>query len=381
MRLNKPGVIVIGGHVQGLGIIRIFGKNKIPTILLDDTHFNISRFSKFCSKFLYFRKQQLLEKLISLAQNNLYNGWVLIPTNDYHVKILSQNHKTLSEYFKVSTDKWESISICYNKINTYKTAYELNITIPKTYFPENLDEINTIDISFPCIIKPAIMHEFYSKIKKKVFVCNTQNELIFYYKKAISIIPKNQIIVQEIIEGTSDNQFSVGFLFENGKTISTLTARRKRQHPIDFGNATTFAEIIEIPELFEKGERILNHIHYNGICEVEFKKSAIDGKYYFLEINPRTWKWHSIAVKAGIHFLINQYNHLCQLDYLENSKPNINICWKHIVTDTFTVIKLLQKKQYSKSKCKITQYAVWDKSDIWPSIFEILLLPFLIFKR
>lgn len=378
---GKSGVIVIGGHVQGLGIIRIFGKNNIPTILLDDTFLNISRFSKYCSTFYKYKRPELLSFLINLKETKKYSGWLIIPTNDYHVKILSQNYKILSEYYKVSTDTWESISVCYNKINTYKVAQELNVTIPKTFFPKSVNEIKNLDIQFPCIIKPAIMHEFYDKLKKKVFVCNTRNELILFYEKALSIISADQIIVQEIIKGSSENQFSACFLFLNGKVISSLTACRKRQHPIDFGNATTFAEIVNNPELIETGIKLLKHINYNGVCEVEFKKNPETGLYYFLEINPRTWKWHLIAQKAGISFLINLYNFHFNNPYLENNIPNTNVCWRHTITDIPTVIKLKLKNLYVKSECRIIQNAVWDKMDIGPSIFEIILLPFLIFKR
>ena len=40
---SRPGVIVIGGHVQGLGITRIYGKNNIPVVLLDETSANLTR--------------------------------------------------------------------------------------------------------------------------------------------------------------------------------------------------------------------------------------------------------------------------------------------------------------------------------------------------
>lgn len=381
MSLNSSGVIVIGGHVQGLGIIRIFGQNNIPVILIDETSLNIARFSKYCSRFILYKKKELLSFLLNGNQCKEYTGWLIIPTNDYHVKVLSQNHNELSEVYKVSTDNWERISLCYNKINTYKLANELNITIPKTYFPENMEDLTSINIQFPCIIKPAIMHEFYEKLKKKVFVCNDREELILFYNKASSIIPSDQIIVQEIIKGSSENQFSACFLFQNGKIISSLTACRKRQHPIDFGNATTFAEIIEQPELFNIGEKILKHIGYNGICEVEFKRNSNDGKYYLLEINPRTWKWHLISQKTGKHFLINLYNSFYNLPIIKDSRTDLSVCWKHTITDFPTVIRQILKKQYKKSTCNNIQYAVWDQEDILPSIFEVLLLPYLIFKR
>ena len=45
------GAVVIGGHVQGLGIVRMLGSKKIPVVLMDTTGYNITRFSKYCSIF------------------------------------------------------------------------------------------------------------------------------------------------------------------------------------------------------------------------------------------------------------------------------------------------------------------------------------------
>jgi len=70
--LVKPGVIVIGGHVQGLGIVRIYGKNNIPVIVLDNTSINLARHSRYCMKFIKFKKNQLLEKLLSIGRSNSY---------------------------------------------------------------------------------------------------------------------------------------------------------------------------------------------------------------------------------------------------------------------------------------------------------------------
>lgn len=379
---HKSGVIVIGGHVQGLGVVRIIGQHNIPVILLDDTSYNLARHSRYCKKFYLYNKGMLPEflKYLSLSADQ-YRNWLLVPTNDYHVKVLSENYNELSGYYKVSTDKWNVISVCYNKIETYKKAEELGILIPRTFFPSNISDVENVEIAFPCIIKPAVMHEFYDKLKKKVFVCHSKAELKHYYRQAIGIIPADQVIIQEIIPGTSENQYSACFFIQNNRVVSTLTARRKRQHPLDFGNATTFAEIVDRDELRETGERFLKSINYNGICEVEFKRSSADGKYYFLEINPRSWKWHSIAQKANINILMNLYNHHYQLPYFKDSPPDYSVCWQHVMTDTPTRLKQMLKGQYNPSNRTKKQYAVCDRNDMLPTVLEWILLPLLILRR
>ena len=43
----KNGIIIIGGHVQALGIMRIFGEENIPVIICDNQKFNICKHSKY----------------------------------------------------------------------------------------------------------------------------------------------------------------------------------------------------------------------------------------------------------------------------------------------------------------------------------------------
>lgn len=382
MKLPKnKGVIVIGGHVQGLGIIRTYGENKIPTILLDSTNYNIARHSKYCSKFYKYNDDNLLGKLQELGKKENYKNWLVVPTTDLQVKILSENKELLSKYFKISTSHWDIIVKCYNKINTYKLAEELNIDIPQSYFPNNEKDLDNIDISFPCIIKPAVMHSFHKQTKKKVFVCHSKQDLIEKFNIAVGIVPRNEIIIQEIIEGDSNNQYSACFLYSEGEIKNCLVARRKRQHPIDFGNATTFAETVKIPELIESAEKILKSINYSGVCEVEFKKDKKDGKYKFLEINPRTWKWHLIAKPANVPFLINLYKLHNNLK-LDKTQDWENASWVHLLTDWPIRFKYYIKKiRFEKISKPNKIFAVWNLRDMKPFIFEKLLLIYLILKR
>ncbi len=377
----KSGVIVLGGHIQGLNIIRIFGQNSIPSILLDRERFNLAKHSKYCKAFYHCRDKEYLEMLLDFIDKNLYKKWLIFPTNDEQVEMLSKNRDRLNSHFIVTTDRWLAIEKCYNKVESYKLAQSLNIPIATTIFPQSKDDlIAKRDIRYPCIIKPAIMHKFYSKFKKKVFVCNNKEELLNNYELALQAISPSEIIVQEIIEGNSQNQYSVGLFFANKRVYNYIIARRKRQHPKDFGNATTFAESVEIEILKERAIKLLEAIDYNGLCEVEFKYDIRDNEYKFLEINPRTWKWHSISQKANVPFLLSIYN------YLTDSKPLVTdgfekSYFKHILLDT---IMILMHKEYRDNQTyekDRVQYAVWSKDDIKPAFFELLYFPYNIFKR
>ena len=377
----KKGSVVIGGHVQGLGIIRILGRNGIPCFLLDTTEVNIARHSKYCTKFIKIGSDQsLIQFLIKLNNEYKLKDWLLIPTNDNYVQILSKNKKLLGLHYKLSVDDWEVVEKCYNKRITYSITQDLKIDMPKTYFPNNINELENLDLDYPCIIKPAIMHKLYSKTKKKVFLCRDKKELISNYNKILSYISPEEVIVQQIIPGDSDNQYSACFFYDRTKPVVSLVARRKRQYPLDFGNCTTFAETIKEPMLFDHAIKILDNINYWGICEVEFKKDGRDGGFKFLEINPRTWKWHSIANKSDSPFLLSLYNSIYLKEPIVKNDWK-TCCWKDMITDSFVLFKLLFDGHMVKLVKQETEYPVFDTDDLKPFLFEILYLPYLFAVR
>lgn len=379
--MMKKGVIVIGGHVQGLGIVRIFGRNKIPCYLLDSNAINIGKHSKYCSRFIKINPaQDFIPFLIELHAKYNLKDWLLIPTDDNYVRILSQNKKLLENYYRVSVDDWEIIEKCYNKRITYRIAQELNMDMPKTYFPDTLEEINRLDIDFPCIIKPAVMHKLNSQIRQKILVCNNREELITNYQRVLNYIPFDEVIIQEIIPGDSENQYSACFFYNRTEPFVSLLARRKRQYPVDFGKCTTFAETIFDESLLQRAQMVLNRINFWGLCEVEFKKDKRDGKYKFLEINPRTWKWHSIANKSNSPFLISLY------DFIYSHNPIVKnnwseCCWKDLITDSAVLFKLMFNSKSEASVSQKKEYAVFDTEDLYPFVFEIIYTPYLFVTR
>lgn len=370
---RKYGIIVIGGHVQALGIVRIYGDKGIPCVVLDSEKRNIARHSKYCTEFVHYKEEELLESLMAMGDSCKYKDWLIIPTSDLQVRTVSENKSQLEQYFKVSTDSWENVEVFFNKTFTYKMACELSIDIPMTWFPQSLEDVKKKAYVFPCIIKPAVVQDFYRETHKKVFFCQNRDELISNYVKSLEIIPKDEIIIQDIIPGSSENQYSACFTYDKTRPIVQMVARRKRQHPIDFGNATTFAETVDNTHLIPIARKLLDRIGYKGICEVEFKYDIRDNKFKLLEVNPRTWKWHSIAEKSGSPFLLSLY------DLLYTGSSTQTLTWgkasfKHIITDVPTSLNLLFKGKLKFGKNGNTHYAVWNIADIKPSIYELLYL-------
>ena len=66
-----------------------------------------------------------------------------------------------------------------------------------------------------------------------------------------------EIIVQEMIPGGGEQQYAYCAFFREGRPVASMTVRRRRQHPSDFGRASTYVETISLPELAEPSCRFL----------------------------------------------------------------------------------------------------------------------------
>jgi predicted ATP-grasp superfamily ATP-dependent carboligase len=379
--VQEPGVIVLGGHIQALGIVRTFGSLQIPSVVMDSKKINLAKFSKYCIKSYVVGYDAILELLLSLASAGKYQGWLVFPTDDFHVRMLSENKDELSRHYKVMADSWKVVELFYKKYLSYPLAESCGVPIPQTIYPkaENGEELASV-LKYPCIIKPSVMREFYMVFRKKVLYCADAEQFMVNFSMATEHFSPSELMVQEVIPGSSENQYSVGLLVWEGKIVNHLVARRRRQHPLDFGNATTYAETIMENVLLDYATRIVQKAMYNGICEVEFKYDHRTGEFKFLEVNPRLWKWHLLAEFACVHILKNAY----AIAMGNPVKPNVEYkecAWKDVYTDLHAVMMMKVKGIYTKPVSKPIVPAVFSFSDPMPFIIQTIFLGYLLITR
>jgi predicted ATP-grasp superfamily ATP-dependent carboligase len=109
-------------------------------------------------------------------------------------------------------------------------------------------------------------------------------------------------MIQELIPGGGETQFSHGALCVDGRVLASVTARRTRQYPVEFGHSSSFVETVNEPAVEDAATRLLAAMRYTGLAEVEFKYDQRDGRYKLLEVNPRVWTWHALCGAAGVDF-------------------------------------------------------------------------------
>jgi len=383
--MNENGVIIIGGNVQGLGLLRTYARNNIKTILINNKNLDIVKFSKYLKKYFVFKEMnepiKLKNFLINLAEVEKLNDWIILPTEDSVVYTLSKYKSELEQYYKIPTEKWDIIKYTYDKKLTYMLAEKLGIPIPKTFYPKDIDDVIKMSESaeFPCLLKPSVMHRFYNLTGKKLLKVNTKNEMINSYKAMAQLIPPSEILIQEVIGGKSKNPISFG-CFMTKDILSWVMIAKKRMIPIDFG-VGTYNETIKIPELKELSLKILNEIGYSGLCEVEFIKDPKDQSYKFLEINPRSWLQITITNQTNkpliplvYYYYQNKMDEVSKI-VTDNVEVFHHIKWIHFWQDLYvSFIEMLNGNlnlnEYLETFKGKTEYAVESWDDPLPFIFE-----------
>jgi len=383
------GAVVVGGDYQGLEIVRSLGRRGIPVCVLDN-EYSISRFSRYCTHFVQVpdlrEERTTVQALLELAGRLDLQGWVLYPTREEHVAAFSRHKDELSKVFRVPTPPWDVIKWACDKRNTYQLAEELSIPTPVTKYLTHIDQLSELDgLTPPFAIKPAIKEHFFYATKAKAWCANSHEELRTLFKKAADLVGAGEVMVQELIPGGGSQQFSYCAFFRGGEPIGKMVARRRRQHPLQFGRASTYVETVDIPLLEELSERFLRKIDYYGLVELEYKLDPRNSQYKLLDVNARTWGYHSLGSGAGVDFSSMLYSDQVGLP-VERCRSHSGIGWVRMTTDIPAAFMAyfggdLDLKSYVKSLRNCSVEAVFSREDPLPGIAEILLVPYLALKR
>ena len=379
-------VIILGNHIQALGIARMSTAVGRKVTLYNNYGASVTRFSRSCKEFYLFRdKNHLLEQLLNRPATH---DAMLVATNDDLIGFLADHYEQLSSRYFLSIPRPDVVQICFNKRDTYRKAMELGIPIPETHFPDTMEEVEALagTIDFPVILKPAIMYKFHGATGQKVFFCRDAEELFANYRRILTIISPEEVILQQFLTGGAKQLYSFGSFFAGGEVFGSLVANRIRQKPMDFGISTCFARTVINPEIEQLAESFLRAINYFGLSEVEFMYDEASGQYRLIEINPRAWKWHSIANKLGINLLSMMLDHLEGEAITKKRNEQDGVAWVERLTDTYVVLNEIRKGRLSLREYLATmrlpkESAAWSWQDPAPAIMYILLAPYLLIKR
>jgi len=385
---QRIGALVVGGDYQGLAIARSIGRLGAPVCVVDD-ELSISRFSKYVTHSVRVGdlrdESRCIDALRGLGRKFKLDGWVVFPTREETVAACSRHRTELSRLYRIPTPEWNTVRWAWDKRNTYRRATTLGIPIPQTWQPSDPSELLALAPHLPLVIKPAIKENFFYATGAKAWRADTMDELLRAYEQAAAVTGRGEILIQELIAGEGQHRVAYCAFFKDGRALASMTVSRLRQHPPQFGRASTLVETVELPALEEPSIRFLSDIGYYGLVEVEYMLDPRDRVYKLLDVNARTWGYHSIGAAAGVDFagllFADQTGQTPQ-----PRRARVGVRWIRLLTDTPTAIgaiarRSLSPREYLRSLRGLDTEAVMARDDPLPFVAEAALLPYLMLRK
>ena len=335
--------VVIGGGVNGLGVIRNLGRNGIDVYCAVDKKDDMAIYSKYCKGYFIYpgveNDLQVLNEFLKEFEKLLTSKAVLFPTSDISVLNVSKLIDELHNY-EVVMPKREVLETLIVKRKFYESLEKMGIPHPTTLYPdrENIENIK-LKLQYPVFIKPSVSPIFAERFPgKKGFIANSERELHHY----LSLVQKYKIdvVIQEIIQGPVQNIYAIdGYFDKNSKPVIFL-AKHILRSPTFFANPYALISIplSEVSEMKDALIKYLTSINYRGLCNIQFKKDSRDKIFKLLEINARSAWYNSFSTACGMNFILTAYLEAIGKEIEPIEKYETEIYGIYLLYDLLTIL-------------------------------------------
>ncbi|HXU37730.1 MAG TPA: carboxylate--amine ligase [Blastocatellia bacterium] len=293
--------LVFNCHITGLAVARSLGSRGVPVIGLDqdETGYGLhSRYTTVAGRCPYPLDDErgFIDLLLEIGAA-LKQKAVLFPCLDEWVFAIARHAGELGEYFILPFSDIETVERILDKNLLYRKCEERGIPIPRTFYVgEQSAEHIASEISFPCIVKPALQREFTNEFGEKVLRAESREDFLGLCERA----GHHSLLAQEIVGAGIDSFYSLcSYIGRDGHAKGVFVGRKLEQYPPDFGTAC-LVDSHYVEEIVERGCDILEQFGYHGISEVEFIYDEKSRDFKLLDINTRVWKWIGLPIQSGI---------------------------------------------------------------------------------
>lgn len=386
--MDKPGIVIVGGAHGTLALARSVGALGVPVWLVSDGS-ALPGWSRYVRRTLSWAGADdaaALDFLLDAAHRHGLKDYLLVAAGDAEVRLVSQSRAALSAAFRIMLPEWEALRWVCEKPLLYRKAAELGLTVPKTYKLASPEEAAGLEPAFPVILKPHMGGGNGEFVKAKVIRIDDRAAFLPAYSEAAREIGAENVVVQEMIPGGGESQFSYAALWQDGAPVAELTARRTRQYPVDFGYTSTFVEIVDEPQAAAAARTLLASIAYSGLVEIEFKRDGRDGRLKLLDVNPRPWSWFGLCRAAGIDLGAMLWTLASGGTVARPAAAQPRASWMYLARDAAAAIGLMRRggltvAQYMRSFAAVRSWAAFSSGDPLPGLVDLPLTAWRVLTR
>lgn len=379
--------MIVGGTHGTLALARRLGaqKARVSYVTQDLTIPSWSRFIHETVRWSGPHDGEALAFLLDAAQQRGWEGRLLIAGGDAEIRLVSEHFEELSAVYKVILPDWNALRWVCEKPLLYKRATELGVRTPLTYESVPVEQTTALKMTFPVVLKPNMGGGNNQFTKAKVVRADDPESFMLAYRDAAAQIGTANVVIQELIPGEGDTQFSYAALWSNGEPLAEFTVCRRRQYPLDFGYTSTCVDVVDEPRVVETARVMLKSISFRGLVEVEFKLDKRDNSLKLLDINPRPWSWFGLCSATGVDL----GTMLWQVANGRPVQPAIarqEVSWMYLFRDFAAAVKLMARghldlMEYLRSLGRVRSWAAFAINDPLPGLIDLPLTAWRVLTR
>ena len=287
--------------VGGLAIARSLGKRGIEVTASSANKEAICFHSKYVKNKLIYPEPKDNLNFLNWLKNQLSrkNYDVFFPIDEPILLAVAENIEKISRYIHLVMPELDTLQTAVDKSELTKFAIKHNLSVPKTYFYEELIDFSDYDFSqiFEEIGSPIIIKPYTGAgAKGQVLVYAGENIREIF---TANVANHGPCMIQEFIRGTI---YNAAFIFNSeSKLRSTYIGKTVRQFPVS-GGVSVCVETVVDNGVLEPCVKLLRRLGYKGVCMVDVIRDRVDGKVKILELNPRFYASICLPIAAGIDF-------------------------------------------------------------------------------
>jgi predicted ATP-grasp superfamily ATP-dependent carboligase len=318
-RLDHVPVLLLGG----VNLVRSLGLAGIPAIAASPQADDPVFASRYCAGRVvlpaYESGDAAADAIVTLGDRlcAMYGRRIpLMYGSDDALELLYAHRERLERYFLLLLNETRIGKALLDKDLFAELARERALPVPRTLAWEGAGDAIVAQAPGPVIMKPRVKLDWYaSHVRERLF--GDSKARVFESGSqaagdAAVAMFHDRVTFQEYVAGDDTSLWSFhGVADEKGAILDCFVGRKIRTYPPLTGESA-FIELDEDAELTRIGADVAAAIPLRGPFKMDFKKDAVSGRWYLLEINARFNLWHYLGAVNGINLVRTAYDYLLE---------------------------------------------------------------------